>query len=714
VPRRAHLIALGLALATAAPAQAGSLPRVKSGHRPGPDVLYEKPARAPELSNAKPFRAKPILISGATAYRKGEFLYQDWLFDSHGASGGEDPEDPFAVDAFTFSPKAGAYTYPDDPAYANSAADLVELRVKPVHRATLFRVTLNVLHPDSAFTIALGGSDGARPWPHDAGVSSPAERFLTVHGKTVEGIPGATAKVDARRKQVTVRVPRAAWNPGRSTVRMAAGAGLWGDDGYLAPAVTRSESSPGGAGTSSARLFNMAFRGDDEPWPDFHSIPAGVTIADAAAGAAYLGSWWREKAQADTLAAGDVSKFSVEVDFGKLARRETDNSRVPKSGPMNRVFASHRVYGEGIDYTKLCGGIAAAGGDFTPCTGPLVGRLQPYALYVPKKPPPARGYGFVLLMHSLSANYNQYSGTRNQSQLGERGNGSLVATPAGRGPDGFYRDIAEADSFEVWADLARRYKLDPSLVVASGYSMGGIGTFRMLSRWPDLFARGFAVVGRGDPDENLASLRHTPVLMWNAVADELVNVESYEATVRELERLGLRFVSWVFLTADHLTLATSDQYAPGADWLGTHRVVRNPAHVTYVVDPETNSPRAGSVADHAYWLSGLTVKEGADRGTIDVRSLGFGRGDPPVGEVENGAGSVDGGTRGPMPYVSQSLDWGQTPAEDRRDKLIVKATDVATATVDAKRARVSCRPEVDLSQAPGLKLRIDCRGLRRR
>jgi hypothetical protein len=67
-----------------------------------------------------------------------------------------------------------------------------------------------------------------------------------------------------------------------------------------------------------------------------------------------------------------------------------------------------------------------------------------------------------------------------------------------------------------------------------------------------------------------------------------------------------------------------------------------------------------------------------------------------------------------MPYVSQSLDWGQTPAEDRRDKLIVNATDVATATVDAKRARVSCRPEVDLSQAPGLKLRIDCRGLRRR
>src|SRR5204862_6770015 len=124
--------------------------------------------------------------------------------------------------------------------------------------------------------------------------------------------------------------------------------------------------------------------------------------------------------------------------------------------------------------------------------GPLVGQLQPYAIYVPKKPVPERGFGFTLLMHSLSANYNQYLGSRNQSQLGERGAGSIVATPAGRGPDGFYRDVAEADAFEVWADVARLYELDPQWSVATGYSMGGLGTFHMLSRWPDLFARGFA------------------------------------------------------------------------------------------------------------------------------------------------------------------------------------------------------------------------------
>jgi hypothetical protein len=449
----------------------------------------------------------------------------------------------------------------------------------------------------------------------------------------------------------------------------------------------------------------MAFRGP-EPVPDLASIPAGVTIGDAAAGAAYLGSWWREKLQADTLATGDVSAFRKGVDFNLLVANERDNSGVPKDGPMDRILSSHRSFGEGIDYTKLCGGIEAAGGPFTPCDGPLVGQLQPYAIYVPKKPQPKGGYGLTLLMHSLSANYNQYLGSKHQSQLGERGDGSIVITPAGRGPDGFYRDIAEADSFEVWADVARRFKLDPELTAASGYSMGGIGTFRMLSRWPDLFARGFSVVGSGDPDADLASLRNTPVMMWNAAGDELVNVSDYEATVSELTRLGLRFASWVFLAADHLTIATNDEYGPGADFLGTHRVDRDPAHVTYVVDPETNSERAASVADHAYWLSGLTVKEGAARGTIDVRSLGFGHGDAPVGEVQSGSGTLDGGARGPTPYASQTLEWGDEPAEAREDKLIVTATDVATAVVDAARARVSCAPQIELNGDVDLK--VEC------
>jgi hypothetical protein len=57
------------------------------GQRPGPDLLYARPSVAPQLENAGAWRAEPILVSGATAYRRGEFLYQDFLYDDRGARG---------------------------------------------------------------------------------------------------------------------------------------------------------------------------------------------------------------------------------------------------------------------------------------------------------------------------------------------------------------------------------------------------------------------------------------------------------------------------------------------------------------------------------------------------------------------------------------------------------------------------------------------------
>src|SRR5207253_1628667 len=75
-----------------------------------------------------------------------------------------------------------------------------------------------------------------------------------------------------------------------------------------------------------------------------------------------------------------------------------------------------------------------------------------------------------------------------------------------------------------------------------------------------------------------------PVLMWNASADELVPETSYLPTAVALDQAGYRYELDVF-TAEHLTLAINDQFAPAAAFLGTDRVGRNPAHVTYVVNP---------------------------------------------------------------------------------------------------------------------------------
>ena len=156
------------------------------------------------------------------------------------------------------------------------------------------------------------------------------------------------------------------------------------------------------------------------------------------------GAWWRERAQGDALATGDVGAFFAEVDFAKLAAGTRDDSGVPKDGHLNRILVSRFDYGAGrrprpqVPHRQQRPDGAAR----APCTGRFLGQLQPYALYVPDASRrPRAATGITLLMHGLSANHNEFLGSRNAEQFGERGAGSIVASPLGRGPDGLYEAL---------------------------------------------------------------------------------------------------------------------------------------------------------------------------------------------------------------------------------------------------------------------------------
>jgi hypothetical protein len=716
-------VLLGVVALVFVPASFAASPSLYHGPspRPGPEILYRPLAKAPQLRNAGVWRANPILVSGASAYRDGEFLYQDFLYDDHGAkAASRDPSDP-RVSGDSFSAPNGTYTYPTDPAYANNAADLVELRVKPLATATAFRITLNTMKDPNlvATTIAIGGSAQPRAFPHGANATAPARLFLTVHGTHADLVDASTGRrltpaprvtVSTVRRQIQVLVPHGAWNPGSRTVRLAAGVGLWdrAANRYLVPGDAAGATRPGGAAglASPTAFFNVAFR-SAEPWQ--HPYPPDSVLTNPA--------WWRDRRQGAALASGDLSPFRARVDFGKLERGVTDNLRgkpdgVPTSGPMDRILASHFESQQGARYDPSCG-------QPTDCQGELRGRLQPYAVYVPKKPLPSGGYGLTLLLHSLGANYNQFSDTRNQSQLGMRGQGSIVITPEGRGPDGWYYGHAGADTFEAWADVARRYRLDPGWTAIAGYSMGGYGTYKFATQYPDLFARANPVVGppglgvwvppnppepggeASNTNRMLASVRNVPFLIWDGSQDELVPVAGPVAQAQTFDDLGYRYTFDLFTTADHFTLAIEDQYAPAAAFLGTHRVRRDPAHVSYVVNPKMDFAGAGTVADHAYWLSGLRLRSatgGAPLGLLDARSEGFGRGDPSAKPTRTTPSNLlEGGNLPPLNYSERSKAWGPERQAAKRNVLHLDAHNLARVVVHPARAHLSCHPSLDVT-----------------
>jgi hypothetical protein len=706
--RNLHSVAAAAAalILCAAPARAASL-YDGPGPRPGPDILYADAPRAPQLENTGDWKAPPILVSGATAYRDGEFLYQDFLYDDHGGRYTRDQNDERSGDD-TFSSPNGTYRYPTGPGYEQNAADLVEFRVKPVAGATLFRLTLNTMTDPTlaAATIAIGDSPAPLPMPDGANASVPAQYFLTWHGDTavlrdaVTGVavtPAPAVTVDQERRQVQISVPNAAWNPGTSTVKMAAGVGLWDKaaDQYAQPQGSATADTPGGAAPGAPAFFNVAFR-TAEP---YQSPSDGAALFTNPA-------WWRDRQQGTELRNGSLGAFRADVDFGKLAAGTNDDSGVPQTGPINRIVASRFETKQGVDFGYECGRADE-------CKGELRGRLQPYALYVPSKKDP-KGYGLTLALHSLGANYNQFSASRNQSEWGERATGSLVVTPSGRGPDGWYYDQAGADTFEVWADVARHYPVDADYTSIGGYSMGGYGTYKFATQFPDLFARAQPTVGppglgiAATPDNPtggaststfpmLASLRNVPIQMWVMVSDELVPFAGTQAQARGLDALDYRYEFWAFSPGEHLTLAANDEYGPSAAFLGDARVDRNPAHVTYVRNPKMDFADDGTTADHAYWLSGIEVSDGsgaAPRGTIDVRSEGFGTGDPAATDTQADAGALTGGTIPSIGYQRQRKEWGATPRAAQADRLVIDATNVKSVTIDPKRARVSCAAEL--------------------
>jgi pimeloyl-ACP methyl ester carboxylesterase len=653
----------------------------------GPEILYAPPASAPQLENGGIWQAAPILIAGASAYRDGEFLYQDFLYDDLGAS--------------------SSLNYPADPAYAGNAADFVELRLKPLADHLAIRITYNsMIDPDrAATTIVLGTSSAARALPHGANTRAPGSVFVTVRGSVADAIDAASGTliagaapavtVDLARRQVEVRVPYTVFDPrGSTAVRVAAATGLWdwAQNRYLAPA---------GSTTTSSVFFNAAFR-FDEP------LVGGITSM-------------RESQQSAALANGDLSAFFAEVDFMKLAAGVDDDrpgqrAGVPVTGFMNRIFASHFE-------TKQGRGDAASlqpSACVQPCAPLRAGRLQSYSIYVPSKPLPAAGYGLTLMLHASGGTASSYQGSQGAIQLGERGAGSIVLTPDARGPSYFYYGQAAADVFEAWDDVARWYPLDAGNTIITGVSMGGYGAYKLAALYPDLFAAVVAVVpcgsagvlyvpggavpgGEASAIASIAdSLRHVPAFSAQSSNDPVCTYggpAGSAAVFQRLDALGYRYEARNFMVAEHALVGSllANNPGPFVDFVNARRVASDPAHVTYVMNEEMSQDEVGMTADHVYWISALEVRNASGAlpiGRVDAISRGFGTADPPQVATQSGFGLWPGALypfnyqrENPAPLLS-------APIQNRVDLTV---SNISELTIDPVRARIGCDAVIAIS-----------------
>jgi len=710
---RARLLLVSLlALATltppAATASSSSLPGVRSGQRPGPPLLYAPPPAAPQLENRAPFSAAPLLVSGTDALRRGEYLYQDYLFDDRGANTVPGQGNRSDAGSNLASATAGDVLYPTDPRYAGNAADLVEFRVKPTPDAIIYRVTLNSANAPDAAAIGIGidtDRSGGAPvaWPRGAGLSSAGlDLFITAWGTGGEvqrepagsavALPPGAVSMDLKSRQMTIRVPRSLADPGRATWRYVAGVGLWSGSEFApvraAAAPTATEPASGNPLVGAPAIFNLAFR-FDEPQTKFPAAPYDTFPG--------TGNWF-EDAQANALRDRTSGPFHADVDFGALADGATRALHDPPGGEQARIYPSSLGLPQGVR------------GSF-PEYG---GQLQPYILTVPPGYRPGQRRGLTFALHSLGGTYTQFQ-VFSPNQLRQFGDdrGNFVLTTLGHGPDGWYTGAAESDFFQAWADVARRFSLDPQRTYLSGYSMGGYGTYKLGVEYPDLFAKAFTTVGPPGlgvwvppaapvpggastlTEPLLGNVRWLPYLNWAQATDELVPYAGVRAQQAQFVKLGLRSQLSTFTPGEHFTLAVLDAWQSARDYLGSTPVTRDPPRVDYAFFPSADRLDLGLRHDHAYWVSGLRARDASGdpatkpaRAELEARSLAFGLGDPTLVPLAPSASASSGP---PLPNTIEGQRWGGIPRIARRNTLDLRLSNVRQTAIDAPRARLSAR-----------------------
>jgi dienelactone hydrolase len=592
-------IAVVAAVATASPAAAA--PRGLPPGMPPAATRAEPKLPAPK---AWPFREGFSRTSGTGRLQRGAFLWTDFLYDDHGAVGFGQSSSPTNL-----AVSNGTYSYPEGPA-AGNGADVFRTGIGLTRRHTWWRVDWNTLVdprvPIAAFALDTNNdaARGVSDWPGVPGLHSPGiERVLLVSSRGAWLVQPTGRRrvghvfVDRAARSFVVRIRRSELPP-RHTTRVRLATGMANADGNGFAPVDGNL----GARSGQPPVYNVSFRRvKQEPARD---------------------NYWMEDAQADALTSGDVSAFSAVVRWSQLARRRTTPEPRPR-GYSNRWYVSSIEPGQGVVQDE------SSTGDLEPN---FLGRVQPYAVYLPASYTRAKRSRLVWILHSLGVQHNQYGSLNPNLVKGMCAREQTVcATTLGRGPDGWYVDEAELDFFEVWGALARAYRLDPRRTAISGYSMGGFGAYRLGLGYPDLFSQAISLAGppgiglrvvRGagggsgersmDTTPMVENARWLPYFIAHGTADELVPFTSVVEHVNEFDRLGYRYRFELYPGEDHLVWATEDGFHTAIEALGRSPRESAPAHVTLSWYPDFSRRDIGIGPTGAWWVRRPLARRGGD------------------------------------------------------------------------------------------------------
>ncbi len=115
--------------------------------------------------------------------------------------------------------------------------------------------------------------------------------------------------------------------------------------------------------------------------------------------------------------------------------------------------------------------------------------------------------------------------------------------------------------------LIKEEAVDPKRIYIAGLSMGGMGTFEMLARYPKRFAAAIPICGGGNPNHTFYYAKNTALWIFHGDEDSVVGVRHSRRMSKQLKRFNANVKYTEYEGVDHLSWVPAFKEPDFLEWM---------------------------------------------------------------------------------------------------------------------------------------------------
>jgi predicted peptidase len=151
----------------------------------------------------------------------------------------------------------------------------------------------------------------------------------------------------------------------------------------------------------------------------------------------------------------------------------------------------------------------------------------------------------------------------------------VLVTPQCPPPKGQMKDVPTAwkaaQLIQLLDHVTNELNIDRTRVYATGLSMGGYGTWRLVAAYPERFAAAVPICGGGEPDRMAGPLSRVPIWAFHGAKDPTVPLARSREMVDAVRCAGGNVRFTVYPDVEHNSWEPTYDNPEVYDWLLAHR-----------------------------------------------------------------------------------------------------------------------------------------------